>query len=79
MKKTVKHDASVMAWECFSSSGVGDLPLWKAMNAEMYKRILSFSLDWNSYNKRIDKLNKKFKLDNDRINKHIENILTDRW
>ncbi len=42
VKKTVKHGASVMAWGCFSSSGVGDLTVVEGhMNAEMYKRILS--------------------------------------
>ena len=42
VKQTVKHDASIMAWGCFSSSGVGDIAVVDGiMNAQMYIRILS--------------------------------------
>ena len=42
VKQTVKHDASVMAWGCFSSSGVGNITVVEGhMNAPMYIRILS--------------------------------------
>jgi transposase len=42
IKQTVKHDEYVMAWGCFSSTGVGDLHvIERTMNAAMYIRILS--------------------------------------
>ena len=42
VKQTVKHDASVMAWRCFSSAGVGDITVVEGhMNSQMYIRILS--------------------------------------
>ncbi len=42
VKKTVKHDDSIMAWGCFNSTGVGDIYVLKDyMNAQMYIRILS--------------------------------------
>ena len=42
MNQTVKHHASVMAYGCFSSSGVIDLTVVEGhMNAETYIRILS--------------------------------------
>ena len=45
VKQTVKHDASVMAWGCFSSSGVGDITIVEGhMNAQMYIIILSSNM-----------------------------------
>jgi transposase len=42
VKQTVKHDQSVMAWGCFSSTGVGDIHIIQdIMNAGVYIRILS--------------------------------------
>ena len=42
MKQTIKHDASVMAWGCFSSCSVGNITVVEGhMNAEMYIRIPS--------------------------------------
>ena len=42
IKKTVKHDHSVMAWGCFNWKGIGNLHLIDGiMNANVYIRILS--------------------------------------
>jgi transposase len=42
VKQTVKHDASIMVWGCFNSTGVGDIYIIEGtMNAAMYIRILS--------------------------------------
>lgn len=42
VKQTIKHDKSIMAWGCFSSSGIGDLHIIDGtMTSAKYVRILS--------------------------------------
>lgn len=42
VKQTVKHDAYIMAWGCFNSTGVGNIHVVEGiMNARMYIRIIS--------------------------------------